>query len=344
MRPPRFADWILRRVLPPAKRGDSIRGDLIEEFNRLPVPGSRFPTRSLWYWQQTIRLTLRYLFSPSPQDKLTYPRRAGMWFDLASAVKRAFRNIRRAPGTSALFVLTLAFAIGAATIGFTFADLALLRGLPVDDPARVVSVFANDQHGSNPRARVSGPDYLDYVARSTTLEKMAVMRDWRAPLIRNGQSQTVNVSLATADLHAAMGQAAQRGRTFMAGDDAAGAAPVMLLSDRLGRAEFGGRDDVLGRTLQIGREHFTVVGVLSPEIEFGNIGEIDVWLPLRVNPDSPRDARNLRFLARLKDGVTFDRAAAEMAAIGAALATEHPRTNGGWTLRVVPVNDIVGGD
>jgi putative ABC transport system permease protein len=331
-------------VLPLGKRGDSIRGDLLQEFHQLidEPDGSSIARR--WYWQQTLRLTLRYLFSPTRHDRLMYPRSAGMWFDLTNDITIAVRNLRRAPSTSALIVLTLAFAIGAATIGFAFADLALLRGLPVDDASKVVSIFASDPQGSNPRARVSGPDFLDYAARSTTLEKMAVMRDWRAPLIRNGQSQTVNVSLATADLHAAMGQVAQRGRTFMAGDDAAGAAPVMLLADRFWRAEFGGRDDVIGRTLQIGREHFTVVGVLSPEIEFGNIGEIEIWLPLRINRESPRDARNLRFLARLKEGVTFDRAAAEMAAIGAALAAEYPRTNGGWTLRLVPVNDIVGGD
>lgn len=267
-----------------------------------------------------------------------------MWFDLASDVKSACRNIRRAPGTSALIVLTLAFAIGAATIGFTFADFALLRGLPVDDASKVVSVFANDQQGSNPRARVSGPDYLDYVARSTTLEKIAVMRDWRAPLIRNGQSQTVNVMLATAGLLASMGQTAQRGRTFMPGDDRVGAAPVMLLADHFWRAEFHGRDDVIGRTLQIGREHFTVAGVLAPEIEFGSIAEVDVWLPLRIDPEGPRDARNLRLLARLKDGVTFEQAATEMSAIGAALANEFPRTNGGWTIRLVPVNDLIGGE
>jgi putative ABC transport system permease protein len=334
--PPRLADWLLSRVLPMGKRGESIRGDLVEEFHH--------QQSQVWYWQQTLRLTLRYLFSPSPQDTLTYPRRAGMWFDLADDVKGAFRNIRRAPGTSALIVLTLAFAIGAATIGFTFADLALLRGLPVDDPSKVVSVFANDQQGSNPRARVSGPDFLDYVARSTTLEKMAVMRDSRAPLIRNGQSRTVNVTLATADLLASMGQTAQRGRTFMLGDDRPGAAPVTLLADHFWRAEFQGRDDVIGRTLQLGRDHFTVVGVLEPEIEFGSIAEVDVWLPLRVDPQGPRDARNLRLLARLKDGVTFEQAASELSAIGAALANEHPRTNGGWTIRLVPVNDLIGGD
>lgn len=345
-RPPRLADWILKRVLPIGKRGESIRGDLIEEFNRLPRnpdPGSRFPSH-WWFWLQTLRLAMRYLASRPPQQALTYPRRSGMWFELSSDIKTAARNLVRAPGTSALIVLTLALAIGAATIGFAFADLALLRGLPVDDPSKVVSVFANDPHGSNPRARVSGPDFLDYVARSTTLEKMAVMRDGRAPLIRSGQSQTLNVSYASVDLFASMGQPPLRGRVFAAGDDRPGAPPVVVLAHRFWQSEFDGREDVIGKTLQIGREHHTVIGVLSPEIEFGNIGEVEAWLPLRIDPQSPRDARNLRFLARLKDGVAFEQAAAEMASIGAALATEYPRTNGGWTVRLVPVGDLIGGE
>jgi putative ABC transport system permease protein len=335
---------LLSRVLPIGKRGDSIRGDLLEEFHRLPVPGSRFPTRPLWFWHQTFRLTLRYLFSPAPQEQLSYPRRAGMWFELSSDIKTALRNSRRSPGTTALIVLTLAVAIGAATIGFAFADLALLRGLPVDDSSKVVSVFASDQQGSNPRARVSGPDFLDYVARSTTLEKMAVMRDGRAAWIRNGQSQTLFVSHASADLFASMGQPPLHGRAFVTGDDRPGADPVVVLAHRFWQSEFDGRPDVIGRTMQIGREHFTIVGILSPEIEFGNIGEVEVWLPLHIDPQGPRDARNLRLLARLRDGVTFERAAAEMAAIGASLATEHPRTNGGWTIRLVPVSDLIGGD
>ncbi len=267
-----------------------------------------------------------------------------MWFDLSSDIKTSLRNVQRAPGTSALIVLTLAVAIGAATIGFAFADLALLRGLPVDDASKVVSVFASDAQGSNPRARVSGPDFLDYVARSTTLEKMAVMRDGRAAWIRNGQSQTLFVSYASADLFASMGQPPLRGRAFIAGDDRPGAAPVVVLSHRFWQAEFDGREDALGRTMQIGREHFTVVGILSPAIEFGNIGEVEVWLPLHIDSAAPRDARNLRFMARLRDGVTFEQAAAEMAAIGAALANEHPRTNGGWSIRLVPVSDLIGGD
>jgi putative ABC transport system permease protein len=326
------------------KRGESIRGDLLEEFRRFPGGRSRFPSRSLWYWQQTLRLTLRYALHASPQQQLSYPGRTAMWFELSSDIKTALRNFQRAPGTSALIVLTLAIAIGAATIGFAFADLALLRGLPVDDTAKVVSVFASDEQGSNPRARVSGPDFLDYAARSTTLDKMAVMRDGRAAWLRNGQSQTLFVAYASAELFASMGQPPLIGRALVTGDDRPGAPPVVVLAHRFWQAEFDGRDDVLGRTMQIGREHFTIVGVLSPNMEFGNLGEVEVWLPLRIDPAGPRDARNLRLLARLRDGVTFDRAAAELAAIGDALAAEHPRTNGGWSIRLVPVNELIGND
>jgi putative ABC transport system permease protein len=264
--------------------------------------------------------------------------------DLSGDLRTAVRSVTRAPGTSALIVFTLGSAIAAATIGFTFADLALLRGIPVDDASRVVTVFASDTQGSNPRARVSGPEFLDIRDRSTTLIQLAAFRDGLAPLIRDGQSRTLRVSYATATLFTVMGQGAIRGRAFADGDDRPGAAPVALLSHRYWQQEQSRREDAVGQTMQIGREHFIVIGVMSPELEFGNIAEIDVWLPLRLDPAGPRDARNLRFLARLRDAADFDRAAAEMATIGRALAADHPATSSGWSLRLAPVAELTGAE
>jgi predicted permease len=330
-------------MLPAGKRGESIRGDLIEEFNRFPAPGSRFP--ALWFWQQTLRLALRYAASRTPPHGLTSSRRVPMGFDLTGDLKTALRSITRAPGTSSLIVLTLAFAIAAATIGFSFADLALLRGLPIDDKSRVISLSVDDPQRSMAGAhRVSGPDFLDYQARATTLEKMSAFRYGRAPLIRDGRSETLSVTYTTAEVFASMGQHAFAGRLFFTGDDRPGAPPVVVLAHQYWQREMSGRMDAIGRTLQIGREHYTIVGIASPEIEFGNLAGVEMWMPLRIDAQSPRDVRDLRFLARLKDGVTFERAAAEMAAIGAALAAEYPRTNGGWGVRVVPVNVLVGGE
>jgi predicted permease len=340
-RPPHLADWILKRVLPLGKRGESILGDLHEEFFRLPVPGSRFP--ALWYWAQTIRLALRYSISASPQLSLTYPRSTPMLFDLRGDLRTALRMVQRNPGTSSLIVATLAIAIGAATIGFAFADLALFRGLPVDDNSKVVSIFVSDTRGSTFRGRVSAPDLLDYRARTTTLEHLSGLRDGRAALIRNGQSQTLAVNYATANVFAAMGQSPLAGRAFQEGDDAAGAVPVAVLSHHYWRDEMASRADAIGRTLQIGRDIVTIVGVLKPDIEFGNLAEIDLWLPQRLDPDGPRDVRNLRFIGRLREGVAFDRAAAELAAIGDALAVEHPATNGGWKVQLIPIRELTGG-
>ncbi len=337
MKPPRLADWILTRVLPLGKRGESILGDLREEFRSNPSP--------LWYWSQTVRLACRYTFSESPQQSMSYPR-SGPMFELTSDIKTAFRSFMRAPGTSLLIVMTLAFAIGAATIGFAFADLALFRGLPVDDASKVITVSVNDTHGSMGQAhRVSAPDFLDYKARTKTLHALAAFRYGRAALIRNGQSQTLVVVYSSADVFTAMGQRPYAGRLFMPGDDRPGAPKVAILAHRYWEREMDSRPDAIGRTLQIGRDYYTIVGVASPEVEFGNLGEVEMWLPVNLEASTaPRDARNLRFLARLNDGVTFAQARAEMASIGSALAAEYPTTNGGWNVNVVPVGDLVGGD
>ncbi len=336
--PPALAEAWLRRVLPGGKRGASILGDLREEFRTIPGDRAR-----RWYWLQALRLSLRY--APVAAPAASMPRRSLMPHDLRSDLRTAVRMFVRNPGTSTIIVFTLAIAISAATIGFAFADLALFRGLPVDDPSRVVSVFASDAHGSNPRARMSGPDYLDYRERARGLERVSVMRQGSAPLITNGQSSTLTVSYATADIFAAMGQtAAPLGRVFAPGDDEPGAAPIVLLSHRYWLEAFAGRADALGKTVQIGRDIFTIVGVVTAEMEFGNLAEIDVWLPLRVTREMPRDARNLRFLARLRDGVGFDAAAAEVASIGDALANQYPDTNRGWRVRLIPIRQVTGGD
>lgn len=337
-RPPRLADWILTRVLPIGKRGDSILGDLREEF--------RVNQSIRWYWSQTMRLAIRYAFSESHQQALSYPRSSSMWFDIRGDLRTAFRSFQRNPGTSSLIVTTLALAIGAATIGFSFADLILFRGIPADDPKVVVSVFASDTKGSNNRMRISALDYLALRGRATSLERVAAMRPsaTAAARIANGQSSTLSVGLVTGDAMAALGQSALLGRAVSVGDDTAAAPKVVVLAHHYWRDEFHSRPSVIGETMQIGREFYTVVGVMAPSLEFGTMADYDVWLPMIIDSNSPSTVRDLRILARLKPGVSFAGAAAEVATIGDALANEYPETNGGWRTRLVPVNALAGGD
>ena len=97
-----------------------------------------------------------------------------MWFDLRGDLRTARRMLLRSPGTSMLIIGTLALAIGTATIGFSFADLILFRGIPADDPKVVVSVFASDTKGANTRIRSSAQDYLALRERATSLECVSV--------------------------------------------------------------------------------------------------------------------------------------------------------------------------
>ena len=108
-----------------------------------------------------------------------------MWFELVERHQAPrFAMLRAQPGhVGADRLRRWRWRSAAATIGFAFADLALFRGLPVDDNSKVVSIFVSDTHGSNFRARVSAPDLLDYRARTTTLEQLSAMRDGRAALI-----------------------------------------------------------------------------------------------------------------------------------------------------------------
>lgn len=266
--------------------------------------------------------------------------------DFISDLRSARRMFVRNPGTSGIIVGTLALAIGAATIGFSFADLILFRGIPADDPKVVVSVFASDTKGSNNRMRVSELDYLAYRERAASLEKVSVMSPSPsgAALIKNGQSRTLAVVRVSGDAMAALGQAALLGRPVSAGDDTPASPKIVALSHHFWQEEYEGRPGVIGQTMQIGREFYTVVGVMAPELEFGSMAAYDVWLPMIVQPDSPSTVRDLRILARLKPGATFESAAAEVATIGDSLAVEHPDTNGGWRARLVPVKELAGGD
>jgi putative ABC transport system permease protein len=334
--PPRLAERVLRRLLPPGTRGASILGDLHEEFHAIRSPH----LAAVWYWAQAVRVSLRY----APRTILITRKALVMAHDLRGDLRSALRLFSRTPTTSVIIVFTLATAIAAATIGFAFADFALFRGLPVDDSSRVVSVFFSDAHGSNPRARVSVPDFIDLRARAQSLERVAVFRQASAPLIVNGQSTTLSVTYASADFFFAMGQTrAAAGRVFSAGDDAPDAPRVALVSHRYWQEAFSGRASAVGSDLQIGPDHYTVVGVVTPAIEFGNLAEIDVWLPLVLTGAEPRDARNFRLVARLREGVDFERAATEAALIGNALAAEHPETNTGWRIRLIPISDLAGG-
>ena len=133
------------------------------------------------------------------------------------------------------------------------------------------------------------------------------------------------------------------GRGCSAGADAPGAASEVVISDHYWRHDLQGDLSVVGTTMMLDGRPATVMGILAPDIEIGNISEIDVWTPLSLAADAPREERILRVNGRLKPGVTVAQATAEVQQVSRRLAQEHPTTSQGWTARVAPTREAMTG-
>lgn len=335
-RPPRLAEVLLRSVVPSGTTGLSIVGDLNEEFAERAA--SRPWAARVWYWRQATAMIARYaVLARDLSDE-----RGGL-VAAASDLRASLRMSVAEPGTSTLVVITLAAAIGAATVGFSFADFALLRGMPVDDPDRVVWVHGVDPRQADGRAGLSLANYRDLRDRLQSLERMAAFRMGRIISTDRGIPTSLQATRASADHFAALGQGSAAGRLFAPGDDRAGAPPVVVLSHRYWTEMFSASPAAIGQTMNLdGRAH-TMVGVASPDVEVGTLSLIDVYVPLTEAPDWSRTERAVSVVARLAPGYTLASANAEITTVAAALAIEYPEANEGWRAAAIPILEAMAG-
>jgi putative ABC transport system permease protein len=259
--------------------------------------------------------------------------------DLAFGV----RMVRRQPMFSLIVVMTLALAIGANTVIFSFANVLLLRPLPIKDTSTLGWIFAVDPHRGGNRGPLSIPEFLDYRQSLTSFESLVGSVRGNVTLTGRGDARRLTGSRVTANLIDVWGLRLQAGRGFSSGADTPGAPPEVVVSYHYWERELHRDASIVGQTLMLDGKPATVVGVLSAEIEIGNISEIDVWTPLSLSPDAAREERILRVNGRLKPGVTHVQAAAEVRQIAQRLAVEHPKTNEGWTARVAGSREAMTG-
>jgi predicted permease len=241
---------------------------------------------------------------------------------LAQDVRYAIRTMAKAPGFTAVAVLTLALGIGANAAIFQVLYSLVIKPLPVRDPHQLVELqpyHDGDQQG------FSYPLLREMIARQTSLEGIiasshAQLVDVRVdgrPLMKPPQGLFANGAYFRA-----LGAEPQIGRLFTESDDDPSSAPVAVISDAFWRRELNGHPDVLGTVITVRKTHIVVVGVTRPEF-FGEIvGERpDVWIPLalvsQLQPGMPLDAHNVWIwpMARLRADVPMSRAQAELDAL-----------------------------
>jgi putative ABC transport system permease protein len=256
-------------------------------------------------------------------------------------LRLAVRSLRQAPGFALAAILTLAIGTGAASAVFTVLHAVLLRPLPYADPDRLVVLLHDGQFP------VSPADYLDYRREARAYERVSAAQAWSTTLVTGGPAERLPALQVSADLFTTLGVPAALGRTFLPDEDQNGRDHVVVLSDSLWRERFAGDTGVIGRPITLDGAAYTVVGVMPPSFRFAPFWATTatLWRPLPLEArTTDRNGRSLRVFARLRSGVTRERAQAEASAIAARLAAAYPDSNAQLGIAVVPLRDKVVSD
>src|SRR5205809_2888316 len=253
------------------------------------------------------------------------------------------RVARSQPGFSFVVILTLALAIGANTVIFSFANILLIRPLPIADSGRIGWVGLVDPHTRGNRGPLSVPEFLDYRGTLTTFDSLAASGRSSVTLTGRGEARRLTASRVTANLIDVGGLRLVLGRPFAAGADRPGGSGEVVVSHHYWQHDLAADPAIVGQTFILDNRPATVVGVLAPDIEIGSLAEIDVWVPLSLDSAVSRDERRLRVSGRLKPGIGIAQASADAARVAQRLAREYPATNEGWSARVAPTREAITG-
>jgi putative ABC transport system permease protein len=230
--------------------------------------------------------------------------------DLRYGVRILWKN----PGFTIVAVLTLALGIGANTAIFSVVNAVLLRPLPYPKAAELVTIY--NTQGSESRWPFSPEAYLDLKSRNSVFTDVAAIsnKGWPVNLTGAGDPERLQGYLVSANLFPMLGIAAVQGRTFFNEEDRPGANHVVVLSHQLWQQRFSADPRLIGQSLTLNGESYTVVGVMPAD--FRLFAKTDVWSPLGFTAADERDpAGYLEVLARRRSGVTIEQAGAEVDAI-----------------------------
>ena len=253
-------------------------------------------------------------------------------------MRYAFRTLLRSPGFTIVALLTLALGIGANTAIFSFVNGVLLKPLPYQDPHSIVMVWEKPPGGY--RNWNSTLNFLDWKSQNNVFQAMAAVRyGGSVTLTGAGDPVELAASSVSAPYFDIFGVRAALGRTFASDEDQAGKSQVVILSHRLWQSRFGADPKILGRSLTLNGKPCTVIGVLPAHGPFDR-SYAELWMPLTFEPrDMTRDYHWFMTCARLKSGVTLEKAQAEMNTIGARIADAYPQSNKGWGVTVERFED-----
>ncbi len=244
--------------------------------------------------------------------------------DLLQDLRFALRTLRQTPAFTFLAVITIALGVGANTAAFSMVHGVLMRRLPYSSDERLVRV--TQPSATSPDARFSVLAVADYRSQVKSFAATAEYHSMPFQLYGNGEPQRVQTGVVSDNFFTLLGVQPLLGRSFLPGEDAVGAPPVVLLSYRYWQKNFGGDRKIVGSTFTMNDKIHTVVGVLPPLPAYPD--DNDIWMPAGACPFreagmNSRSARLVQQFALLKPGATLDQADRDVATVSARLHTEY---------------------
>ena len=243
------------------------------------------------------------------------------------------RMLSKSPGLAAVAILTLALGIGANTAIFSIVNGVLLRPLPFPAPDRLAMLWERQADGNI--SNTSYATFVDWKRESRSFAGMAAISSWQPTLVKEPGAQVLTGFRVSANLFEVLGVQPERGRTFLASEDAPGKNLVVMLSHDLWRRSFGGDPEIVGKSIALGSRSYVVVGVLPKEMpsvfSFDARKPADIYSPLGYDitlPYACRTCRHLRAIARIKEPLSLPQRwwlASRPHSLGTALAPVRHR-------------------
>ena len=257
------------------------------------------------------------------------------------AIRHACRTLRRQPTFTCIALLTLALGIGANTAIFSVVKAVILNPLPYEDPERLVVLWEVNPDGA--LDRVSIPTFEDWKAETRTLEAIAAYRYVDFTFAGAGTPENVSAVRATPELFAVLKADAAVGRRFRTDEAIVGSDRVAVISHGFWERVFGARPEIVGSTIQLNAEPYTVVGVMPAGFEFPTSTAVEVWTPLAFDQNDvhgrSRRVRALTVVGRLAPSATVQQAQAELSVLSGRIASENRTSNERWNAKVVAAHE-----
>jgi putative ABC transport system permease protein len=245
----------------------------------------------------------------------------------------------KTPGFTIISVLAIALGIGASTTMFSSINALLLRPMPlIQDQDRLIFVSQYFHKNADQNAGVTLPDYIEWKKNVTTLDGIAAIQE--ATFIISGGDNPARYlgGQISADTFSFLGVQPILGRQFRPEEDQLNAPPVVLIGYEIWQNHFGADRAVVGRTIPINGKQVTIIGVMPKGWRFPEV--CDLWMPLQMDEkDHPRGNFFLECIGKVKKGVSIEQARAELEAIAARIAVQHPETNSGTGVHVKPFRE-----